>query len=95
MHYRITRVEHEPENRDKVVELLDSKKDLLLQFDGLNSVSMVGISDSVTIAISKYDTEEHLNNVEERFREIMVDLMPLLTAPPEVSNGDVFWEFNQ
>ena len=25
--------------------------------------------------------------------EVMMDLMPLMTSPPEVHNGDVFWSY--
>ena len=28
---------------------------------------------------------------EEKFKEIMVGMMPFMTAPPEVNNGDVCW----
>ena len=37
-------------------------------------------------------TEEQLKAVEPKFQEVMVDLMPLMTQPPEVHNGDVFWD---
>ena len=53
---------------------------------------MVKVSDTVTIAISEYETAEHLQMVEDRFKEVMVDLMPFMSEPPEVHNGDVFWE---
>ena len=28
---------------------------------------------------------------EEKFKEIMGGMMPFMTAPPEVNNGDVCW----
>ena len=52
---------------------------------------MVAVSDTATIAVSEYETEDQLNAVEPRFQEVMVDLMSLMTQPPEVHNGDVFW----
>tara|TARA_Y100001970_G_C13754774_1_gene612782 strand:- start:107 stop:394 length:288 start_codon:yes stop_codon:yes gene_type:complete len=93
MHYRITKVYHEADKRDELVEVLDSKKEILNSFDGLKSVRMVAVSDTSTIAVSEYETEEQLNAVEHKFQEVMIDLMPLMTSPPEVHNGDVFWDY--
>jgi len=93
MHYRITKVHHEADKRDKLIEILESKEEILKTFDGLNIVRMVEISDTVTIAISEYESEEQLKKVEPRFQEVMVDLMPLMSEPPEIYNEAVFWEY--
>ena len=93
MHLRITKVHHEVDKREELTEILESKEETLKTFEGLKSVRMVAVSDTVTIAVSEYETEEQLNAVEPRFQEVMVDLMPLMTAPPEVHNGDMFWEY--
>lgn len=92
MHYRITKVHHAEGNREKLVEVLESKKKTLNSFDGLINVRLIGVSDKVTIAISEYESEEKLKNVETRFQDLMVDMMSLMSEPPEVHNGDVFWE---
>ena len=94
MHYRITKVHHNPKDRDKLIEILESKEKILNSFDGLKYVRMIGVTDSVTIAVSEYESEDHLKNVEPRFQELMVDLMPLMSEPPEIYNGDVFWKHN-
>ena len=54
---------------------------------------MVGVSETSMIAVSEYETEEHLKAVEHKFQEVMMDLMPLMTSPPEVHNGNVFWSY--
>ena len=92
MHYRITKVNHEPGKRDQFVKILKQKEDLINSFEGLNYVRMIAVSDTVTIAISEYDSEEKLKAVEGRFKEIMIDMVPLMSGPPEVLNGDSFWE---
>tara|TARA_Y100000589_G_C26700817_1_gene445631 strand:- start:30 stop:317 length:288 start_codon:yes stop_codon:yes gene_type:complete len=92
MHYRITKVYHEAGKRGELSELLNEKKRMLKDFEGLKSVRMVGVSETATIAVSEYETEDQLKAVEPKFQEVMVDLMPLMTQPPEVHNGDVFWE---
>ena len=92
MHYRITKVYHESGKREELSELLNKKRGMLKDFVGLKSVRMVGVSETATIAVSEYETEEQLKAVEPKFQEVMVDLMPLMTQPPEVHNGDVFWD---
>ena len=94
MHYRITKIYHEADKRDELTEILNEKRESLNSFEGLSSVRMVSVSDTATIAVSVYETEEQLKAVEPRFQEAMVDLMPLMTSPPEVHNGDVFWEYD-
>ncbi|MDP6168373.1 MAG: hypothetical protein QF780_00050 [Candidatus Marinimicrobia bacterium] len=94
MHYRITKIYHEADKRDELTEILNEKRESLNSFEGLSSVRMVSVSDTATIAVSVYETEEQLKAVEPRFQEVMVDLMPLMTSPPEVHNGDVFWEYD-
>jgi hypothetical protein len=91
MHYRITKVYHDADKREALTEVLNKKKKILKDFEGLKSVRMVAVSDTATIAVSEYETEDQLNAVEPRFQEVMVDLMSLMTQPPEVHNGDVFW----
>ena len=73
---------------------MESKKKTLNSFDGLIGVKMVGVSDTITVAISEYESEEKLKNVEAKFQELMVDMIELMSEPPEVHNGDVFWEHN-
>ena len=92
MHYRITRVRHAADKRQAMTDLLTSKKALIESFEGLRYVRMIALSDTETLAISEYDSEEALNAVQGRFREVMVDMVPLMSGPPEVSNGDAFWE---
>ena len=92
MHYRITRVRHSAENRQAIVTMLKSKEEVIRSFQGLRYVRMIAVSDTETVAISEYETEADLNAVQGRFREVMVDRVPLMEGPPDVSNGDAFWE---
>ena len=92
MHYRITRVQHAADKRQAMVDMLKSKEELIASFEGLRYVRMIALSDTETLAISEYESEEALNAVQGRFREVMVDMVPLMSGPPDVSNGDAFWE---
>ena len=91
MHYRITKVHHEPEKRDDIIAYLKTKDEDVRSIEGLQSVRMIEISETESIAISKYENEQQLTMAEEKFKEIMGGMMPFMTAPPEVNNGDECW----
>ena len=91
MHYRITKVQHEPGKRDDIVAYLKTKDEDVMSIEGLKSVRMIALSETESIAISKYENEQQLKMAEEKFKEIMGGMMPFMTAPPEVSNGDECW----
>ena len=91
MHYRITKVQHEPGKRDDIVAYLKTKDEDVRSIEGLQSVRMIEISETESIAISKYENEQQLTMAEEKFKEIMGGMMPFMTAPPEVNNGDECW----
>ena len=40
---------------------------------------------------TKYENEKQLTMAEQKFKEIMGGMMPFMTAPPEVHNGDECW----
>jgi hypothetical protein len=92
MHFRITKVSHAAGKRDELIAMLKSKEDIIQSFEGLKYVKMVAVSDTQTVAISEYESEAALIAVEGRFKEVMVGMVPLMTGPPEVLNGDVFWD---
>ena len=95
MHYRITKVQHEPGKRDDIVAYLKTKDEDVRSIDGLQSVRMIEISETESIAISKYENEQQLTMAEEKFKEIMGGMMPFMTAPPEVNNGDECWSIEK
>ena len=56
---------------------------------------MIAISDIESIALSKYENEEQLTMAEKKFKEIMSGMMPFMTAPPELHNGDECWSLKK
>ena len=92
MYYRITRVKHPAENRQAIIDILNSKEDLINSFEGLRYVRMIAVSETEVIAFSEYDSQEALEAVQPRFREVMIDLVPLMSGAPEVSYGSPIWE---
>ena len=84
MHYRITKLNHEPGKRDNIIAYLTTKNEDIKSIEGLQSVRMISISENKSIAISKYDNEQQLTMAEKEFKEIMGGMMPFMNAPPEV-----------
>ena len=91
MHYRITKVHHDSGKRDEIIAYLKTKDEDVRSIEGLQSVRMIAISETESLAISKYENEQQLTMAEEKFKEIMGGMMPFMTAPPEVNNGDEVW----
>lgn len=93
MYYRITKVNHKPGVQGEMREYLKSKSELMKTITGLQSVTLVNVSDTSSIGISLYENEQQVLDAEEKFKEVMGGMMQFLTGPPEVSNGDEFWKF--
>mgnify|MGYP005699898063 CR=1 FL=1 len=95
MHYRIIKVHHEPGKRGDIIAYLETKDEDVRSIEGLQSVRMIAISETESIALSKYENEQQLIMAEEKFKQVMGGMMPLLTAPPEVNNGDECWSIKK
>ena len=54
MHYRITKVNHEQGKRDDIIAYLKTKNEDINSIEGLQSVRMIAISETESIALSKY-----------------------------------------
>ena len=95
MHYRITKVHHEQGKRNNIITYLKTKNEDIKSIEGLQSVRMIAISDTESIALSKYENEKQLTMAEKKFKEIMGGIMPFMTTPPEVHNGDECWSIKK
>ena len=95
MHYRITKVNHEKGKRNDIIAYLKTKNEDIKSIEGLQSVRMIAISETGSIALSKYENEQQLTMAEEKFKEIMGGMMPFMTTPPETNNGDECWSMKK
>ena len=55
MHYRITKVQHGPGKRDDIIAYLKTKDEDVISIEGLQSVRMIALSETESVAISKYE----------------------------------------
>ena len=91
MHYRITKIKHSSESLDDLINYLGTVESEVQSIDGLQSVTVVNISDTESIAFSAYENEDQMNNAGEKYKEIMGGMAQHITAPPEMNNGDSIW----
>ena len=75
-----------------MIESLESKKDLMESIVGFKSVRLIEITDTSSMGISLYENAQQVIDAEEKFKELMGGMMPLMTGPAEILNGAEFWE---
>ena len=80
MHYRITKVNHGQGKRDDNIAYLKTKNEDINSIEGLQSVRMIAISETESIALSKYENEQQLTMADEKFKEIMGKIL-ILNGP--------------
>ena len=62
-----------------MIESLESKKDLMESIVGLKSVRLIEISNTSSMGISLYENAQQVIDAEEKFKELMGGMMPLMT----------------
>ena len=95
MHYRITKIKHNFKSLDDLISYLGMVESDVQLIDGLQSVTVVNISDTESVAFSSYENEDQMNNAGEKYRQIMGGMAQYITAPPEMSNGDFVWAWSR
>ncbi len=95
MHYRITKIKHNFESLDDLISYLGMVESDVQSIDGLQSVTVVNISETESVAFSSYENEDQMNNAGEKYRQIMGGMAQYITAPPEMSNGDCVWAWSR
>ena len=67
MHYRMTKVHHHADARQKMIDHLSTMDDLIRSIEGLKNVKLIKVSDTSSMAISEYDNEQQVVEAEEKF----------------------------
>ncbi len=63
-----------------MIESLESKKDLMESIVGFKSVRLIEITDTSSMGISLYENAQQVIDAEEKFKELMGGMMPLMTG---------------
>ncbi|MFL3012968.1 MAG: hypothetical protein ACJZ19_00195 [Candidatus Neomarinimicrobiota bacterium] len=95
MFYRVGIIKCQPGKADNVIEYLKSKEDFFSDTSGLISLSYFKSEPDVVTGIAVWKSKEILNDNVERVQSIMAGLTDFVTGPPEISEGDVEYQYNK
>ena len=93
MHYRITSFSFDPDREDDVMAVAHAAADELKAIVGMQSAVIVRVGDGKTMTIAAYDTEDSAVAAQPKIQSILSQLAGMLTAPPEVQEGPVLFDF--
>ena len=71
MHYRITKLQFNPNNFDDMMNHLNSINQEIHSIQGLNVVKAIRISKNEVVAFSEYESEVDMNASAETYKNIM------------------------
>ena len=93
MHYRITSFSFDPDREDDVMAVAHAVADELKAIAGMQSAVIVRVGEGKTMTIAAYDSEEFAAAAQPKIQSILGQLAGILTAPPEVQEGPVLFDF--
>ncbi|NRB65413.1 MAG: hypothetical protein HRU40_20750 [Saprospiraceae bacterium] len=91
MYYRITKVVHQEGKRDEIISIIEKRDEEIKSITGLQSLQILGANETESYSISVYENEQQILDSESKFREIMSEMIPLFTGPPEIVMGEIVW----
>ncbi len=94
MYYRITKAEVQTGKFEEAMSTMESLRDSIGKINGLVSSNLVRISETEMLGVAAYESKEHLESSQNEFNELMVNMMPYMAGPPEVSFGEGVFSFN-
>lgn len=95
MHYRLTRIQHSSDNLSKIKSYLDSVSEEIAAIDGLQSVTLISVSDTETVGFSLYETEEKMVDAAEKQQKVLGGMAEYFSSAPDFENGDVAWKWSR
>ena len=94
MYYRITKAEVQAGKFEEAMSTMESLRDSSGKIDGLVCSNLVRIRETEVLGVAAYESKEHLEASQNEFNELMVNMMPYMAGPPEVSFGEGVFSFN-
>ena len=93
MFYRIGKIKCKPGKSDDVINYFKSKEDFFADTSGIISLSYFKSGQDEISGIAVWESKEILEKNTERVQSIMVGLMEFVSAPPEIVEGDLEYQF--
>ena len=93
MFYRIGKIKCKPGKSDDVIDYFKSKEDFFADTSGIISLSYFKSGKDEVSGIAVWESKEILEKNTERVQSIMGGLMEFVSAPPEIVEGDLEYQF--
>ena len=93
MFYRIGKIKCNPGKTNDVINYFRSKEDFFSETDGIVSLSYFKSGENEVSGIAVWESKEILEKNAERVQSVMGGLMEFVSAPPEIVEGDLEYQF--
>ena len=93
MFYRIGKIKCKPGKSDDVINYFKSKENFFSETKGIISLSYFKSGKDEVSGIAIWKSKETLEANAERVQSVMGGLMDYVTAPPEIVEGDLEYQF--
>ncbi len=93
MFYRIGKIRCKPGNSDDVISYFKSKEDFFADTKGIISLSYFKSGQDEVFGIAVWESKEILEKNAERIQSVMGGLMEFVSAPPDIFEGDLEYQF--
>ena len=93
MFYRIGKIKCKHGKSDDVINYFKSKEDFFADTSGIISLSYFKSGQDEVSGIAVWESKETLEANAERVQSIMGGLMDFVTAPPEIVEGYLEYQF--
>jgi len=84
-----------PENQSKISAYLSSVIEEIESIDGLIRITLISVSESETLGLSYYESEEKMVRATEVQQRVLAGVAELLDGAPEIDDGDIYWEWSR
>ena len=93
MFYRIGKIKCNQGKADDVINYFRSKEDFFADTDGIVSLSYFKSGENEVSGIAVWESKEILEQNTERVQSVMGGLMEFVSAPPEIVEGDLEYQY--
>ncbi len=93
MFYRIGKIKCRPGKSDDVINYFKSKEDFFADTSGIISLSYFKSEQDEVSGIAVWKSKEILEKNAERVQSVMSGLMEFVSAPPEIVEGELEYQF--
>ena len=92
MHYRITSMKFNPDNRAEFLAYADSVREEMSAIAGVQFIETVELGEGEATVLAKYDTKANADAAVPTVQRIMGGMASYFTAPPVQKDGGVMWK---